>query len=178
MKVIGVHQPSFYELLVEAAKKNTRTNEQGLTTINEDDVDYYDTIWDNDDAPLVSLNESVSVTIAPKAKDIWKVTYPHEENDGKSTERPVLVLDINHSTAKILSMKITSNMRRMFENNPDNHDIYLNDYRHEGLTKPSVVRVDKVIEIDKSQFISKYGVISDKDWDIVYDAFMKLTRQN
>ena len=73
-------------------------------------------------------------------------------------------------------MKITSNLERLLFNETK-YNVELRDYKHEGLSEPSVARVDKVIEIDKSQFLYKYGKISDRDWKKVYDKFIAY-RQN
>lgn len=41
--------------------------------------------------------------------------------------------------------------------NKTEFDVELRDYKYEGLSEPSVVRVDKVIKIDKDQLLYRYG---------------------
>ena len=178
----------FYKWLVEEAKKNTKVNKDGLTTISEEDPDFYDTIWDSEEEYLVHANESKRTRnkttreeLEPKAKEIWKAVYPFEEKEGNRA-RPVLVMDVNRDTAKILSMKITSKLKRHLrddkeEGGKETWTVGLNDYRHEGLKELSIVCVDKVIEIDKSQFLFKYGTISDKDWKEVFRKFEEYRNQ-
>lgn len=172
IKVLKEDSEEFSEdelkLLWKEARKNTKMNKDGLTTISaEDDPEYfYDTTFENDTEDFI-----VETKIEPKTKEIWKVNYPFEDSEG-SKDRPVLVLSSNEETIKVLSMKITGSenaLKRYLSG--DSTYVFLDDYKSEGLYKPSLIRVDKVIEIDKNQFLFKYGNISKKDWKKVQDKY-------
>ena len=62
--------------------------------------------------------------------------------------------------------------------NKTEFDVELRDYKYEGLSEPSVVRVDKVIEIDKDQLLYRYGKISERDWTKVYKKLVAYKNNN
>lgn len=153
------------EFAWKLARENTVKNEQGLTVIPKGD-EWEDEDWDIELDEVKKRSSNV-----PRPKEIWFANYPHEENDGQSEDRPALVISADKGSVAFLAMKITKNTDRFADNfnqekksKEENHDVPLFNWESEGLTIPSVVRVDKMLTIDKSQFRRRVGVISEKDW--------------
>ena len=90
-----------------------------------------------------------------KSWEIWWADVKFEENTEEKC-RPVIVID--DRTAFVLSLYVTSASPR-----PGYCDYVIQDWEFSGLSKPSTVRLDKMLSIDPSKFVSKIGTVSQRD---------------
>lgn len=89
--------------------------------------------------------------------EVWKAWVPFEEDPDILKPRPVLIIDNNEIF--ILSFKMTGTAPR--ENFIGEYR--LNDWREAGLTKPTTVRLSKLLRLNRNAFIKKYGRLSNLD---------------
>lgn len=99
--------------------------------------------------------------------EVWYVDFPYEENDGRTSVRPVIIL--NTKEALVLSVKVTSHEKREY----DDFDVTLKYWREAGLEKPSVARVSKLMKLSKKSFLSKIGVLHPQDAMMVQTTYQK-----
>lgn len=94
--------------------------------------------------------------------DIYLCEFPFTSGQD-AKKRPVLVLfDLDEDA---LVCRITSVLRS------GNMDIQLADWKTEGLLKPSVVRLDRLITVERGIFIKHLGALSASDADRVRSAW-------
>lgn len=106
----------------------------------------------------------------PKRWEVWYADFPYDDDPGRSSDRPVIVL--NAEPLVILSVKVTSHGIRSY----DKYDTELKYWREAGLTRSSVARISKVIYISKDKFRRKIGMLHPEDAKNVlntYDVFIK-----
>lgn len=102
--------------------------------------------------------------------EVWFVEFPIEEDNNKTINRPVIVLDEN--LLGVLSVKITKHTPRT----EDPYDIPIIYWEAAGLRLASTARVSKVILLDKDSFIFKIGDLDYRDFEkieILYREFLK-----
>lgn len=99
--------------------------------------------------------------------EVWYVDFPYEENDGRTSVRPVIIL--NTKEALVLSVKVTSHAKREY----DDFDVTLKYWEEAGLEKPSVARVSKLMKLSKRSFLSKIGVLHPQDAMTVQTTYQK-----
>lgn len=106
----------------------------------------------------------------PKRWEVWYADFPYDDDPGRSSDRPVIVL--NTKPLVILSVKVTSHGIRSY----DKYDTALKYWGVAGLARPSVARISKVIYISKDRFRRKVGVLHPEDAKNVlntYNTFIK-----
>lgn len=81
--------------------------------------------------------------------EVWFVEFPLEEDNSKTLNRPVVVLDDN--TLGVLSVKITKHKVR--QNDP--YDVPIIYWEDANLRLASTARISKVILLPKDSFIFK-----------------------
>lgn len=106
----------------------------------------------------------------PKRWEVWYADFPYDDDPGRSSDRPVIVL--NTKPLVILSVKVTSHSIRVY----DKYDTELKYWMAAGLTRPSVARISKVIYISKDRFRRKVGMLRPEDAKNIlntYDRFIQ-----
>lgn len=89
--------------------------------------------------------------------EVWFVEFPLEEDNSKTLNRPVVVLDDN--TLGVLSVKITKHKVR--QNDP--YDVPIIYWEDANLRLASTARISKVILLPKDIFIFKIGSLHRED---------------
>ncbi len=89
--------------------------------------------------------------------EVWFVEFPLEEDNSKTLNRPVVVLDDN--TLGVLSVKITKHKVR--QNDP--YDVPIIYWEDANLRLASTARISKVILLPKDSFIFKIGSLHRED---------------
>lgn len=89
--------------------------------------------------------------------EVWFVEFPLEEDNSKTLNRPVVVLDDN--TLGVLSVKITKYKVR--QNDP--YDVPIIYWEDANLRLASTARISKVILLPKDSFIFKIGSLHRED---------------
>ena len=89
--------------------------------------------------------------------EIWFAEFPYEEDPTIIKKRPVIILNIE--PVQVLSIKVTSHDVRV----EDKYDVPITEWQNAGLMKPSVARVSKAMNLDKSKFDRKIGVLCNSD---------------
>ena len=89
--------------------------------------------------------------------EVWFVEFPLEEDESKSINRPVIVLDEN--ILGVLSVKITKHKARK----EDPYDIPIIYWEEASLRLASTARVSKVTLLTKDSFIFKIGNLHPDD---------------
>ena len=88
--------------------------------------------------------------------ELWWARVKSEDSDEIKT-RPVIVFD--NQAAYIVSFKVTSHdARKKF-----NGEYIIMKWKEAGLTKPSVVRLSKMLKMQESDFLKKIGDLEDTD---------------
>ena len=100
-------------------------------------------------------------------KEVWFADFPFEEDETKSKDRPVIVLDTDEETCKVLSMKITSSAPH------SEFEIEIFDWEKVPLNHKSTADASAVMNISKKRFRRKIGCLSDDDWDNVTDLYVR-----
>lgn len=89
--------------------------------------------------------------------EVWFVEFPLEEDNSKTLNRPVVVIDDN--TFGVLSVKITKHKVR--QNDP--YDVPIIYWEDANLRLASTARISKVILLPKDSFIFKIGSLHRED---------------
>ena len=89
--------------------------------------------------------------------EVWFVEFPLEEDNSKTLNRPVVVLDDN--TLGVLSVKITKHKVR--QNDP--YDVPIIYWEDANLRLASTARISKDILLPKDSFIFKIGSLHRED---------------
>lgn len=89
--------------------------------------------------------------------EVWFVEFPLEEDNSKTLNRPVVVLDDN--MLGVLSVKITKHKVR--QNDP--YDVPIIYWEDANLRLASTARISKVILLPKDSFIFKIGSLHRED---------------
>lgn len=89
--------------------------------------------------------------------EVWFVEFPVEEIAGKTTNRPVVVLD--EYLLEVLSVKITKHKPRK----DDLYDIPILYWEEAGLRLASTARVSKTRMLIKDNFLYQLGKLCEYD---------------
>ncbi len=100
-------------------------------------------------------------------QEVWFADFPFLEDSTKSKDRPVIVLDVDEDTCKVLSMKVTSTSPR------SEFEIELFDWEKIPLHHKSTADASAVQILSKEQFRVRIGKLSDDDWSNVTDLYMR-----
>ena len=104
--------------------------------------------------------------------EVWFVEFPLEEDESKSINRPVIVLDEN--ILGVLSVKITKHKARK----EDPYDIPIIYWEEASLRLASTARVSKVTLLTKDSFIFKIGNLHPDDLSRIEDMYRKFLKDN
>ena len=104
--------------------------------------------------------------------EVWFVEFPLEEDNSKSLNRPVIVLDEN--TLGVLSVKITKHSPRK----EDPYDTPILYWQEANLRLSSTARVSKVTVLDQDSFIFKIGNLHEDDLSRVETMYRKYLEDN
>ena len=105
----------------------------------------------------------------PRRFELWRVDFPFEDRPDKSKIRPALVIGERNGKAYALMLRVTGNTGRAAE-----YDVYIDDWREDGLDYPCAVRCDKLAAIDASDVDWSrpvYGRLTVHDARRVFDMF-------
>ena len=103
-------------------------------------------------------------------QDVWFAEFPFADDPSQSKDRPVIVLDVDDDTCKVLSMKITSSPPR------SEFEIELFDWAEIPLNHKSTADASSVRFVAKDDFRRKIGRLSDDDWQNVTDLYAQYLR--
>lgn len=100
--------------------------------------------------------------------EVWSANVPFEEDNTKSTIRPVIVLDVE--TFEVLSVKVTKSPPREY----DKYDFSLL-YGTEANLRfiPSTARISKTIKLNKTRFHKKIGDLHPDDFETVQNKYIE-----
>ena len=104
--------------------------------------------------------------------EVWFVEFPLEEDESKSTNRPVVVLDEN--ILGVLSVKITKHKAR----NADPYDTPIIYWEEASLRLASTARVSKITLLARDSFIFKIGDLHKDDLKRIEDMYKKFLKDN
>lgn len=99
-------------------------------------------------------------------KEVWFANFPFEEDENQSKERPVIVLEVDDETCKVLSMKVTSSAPH------SEFEIELFDWEKIPLNHKSTADASSVKFVLKSDFRRRIGRLSDDDWNNITDLYI------
>ena len=99
-----------------------------------------------------------------KRWDVWYADFPYEEDTGRVSQRPVIILSVK--PVVILSIKVTTNTSRIGP-----YEVYLDHWKDANLTKPSTARVSHLANLIEDNFSSKIGTLHPQDAVKVYTAY-------
>mgnify|MGYP003300032008 CR=1 FL=1 len=89
--------------------------------------------------------------------DVILVKFAYEEDSSVYKIRPAIVVDSN--TVLIFAAKVTSQTDKY----RGSRDYLIRNWKEAGLSKPSVVRLDKIIKITSQGVIRRLGHLSEED---------------
>jgi hypothetical protein len=104
--------------------------------------------------------------------EVWFVEFPFEEDNTKTTNRPVIVLDEN--TLGVLSVKITKHAPR----EEDPYDVPILYWQEANLRLSSTARVSKVLLLSPENFIFKIGELHPDDLERIARMYQLYLREN
>lgn len=104
--------------------------------------------------------------------EVWFVEFPLEEDNSKTINRPVIVLDEN--ILGVLSVKITKHSPRI----EDPYDTPILYWEEANLRLASTARISKVTLLDQDNFIFKIGNLHIDDLNRVESMYQKFLDEN
>lgn len=104
--------------------------------------------------------------------EVWFVEFPLEEDNSRTINRPVIVLDEN--TLGVLSVKITKHSPRA----EDPYDTPILYWQEANLKLASTARVSKVYLLSPDSFIFKIGNLHPDDLDRVEEMYQKYLEEH
>ncbi len=104
--------------------------------------------------------------------EVWFVEFPLEEDNSKTINRPVIVLDEN--TLGVLSVKITKHSPRK----EDPYDTPILYWQEANLRLASTARVSKVFLLSQDSFIFMIGKLHQDDLERVEEMYQKYLEEN
>lgn len=104
--------------------------------------------------------------------EVWFVEFPLEENNEKTINRPVIVLDEN--VLGVLSVKITKHSPRR----EDSYDTPILYWQEANLRLSSTARVSKVTLLSQDSFIFKIGNLHEDDLLRIENMYQKFLKEN
>lgn len=117
--------------------------------------------------PIKNSVKLMEELMKPELKrwDVWYVDFPFEEDDGRSKDRPVIILDTKE--VLVLTVKVTSHECREC----DAYDVDIKHWEQAGLDKPSVARVSKLDRIAHTRFRRKIGTLNPQDAMLIFNTY-------
>ena len=104
--------------------------------------------------------------------EVWFVEFPLEEDNSRTINRPVVVLDEN--TLGVLSVKITKHSPRR----EDPYDTPIIYWHEANLRLASTARVSKVFLLSQDSFIFKIGDLHQDDIERIEEMYQKYLEEN
>mgnify|MGYP003289801867 CR=1 FL=1 len=104
--------------------------------------------------------------------EVWFVEFPLEEDNTKTINRPVIVLDEN--TLGVLSVKITKRLPRK----EDPYDMPILYWQEANLKLASTARVSKVYLLSQDSFIFKIGNLHQDDLERIEEMYRKYLQEH
>ncbi len=104
--------------------------------------------------------------------EVWFVEFPLEENNERTINRPVIVLDEN--VLGVLSVKITKHSPRR----EDPYDTPILYWQEANLRLSSTARVSKVTLLSQDSFIFKIGDLHEDDLLRIENMYQKFLKEN
>lgn len=104
--------------------------------------------------------------------EVWFVEFPLEEDESKTINRPVVVLDEN--ILGVLSVKITKHLPRK----EDRYDTPIIYWQEANLRLASTARVSKITLLARDSFIFKIGALHKDDLDRIEEMYKKFLEDN
>lgn len=96
-------------------------------------------------------------------QDVVLVNFIFEDNSNLSKRRPAVVL--KDGTVLLLAAKVTSKVDKYH----GFYDYSIKDWKYANLKQPSVVRLDKVVELPTTEVIKVIGHLSARDIENIED---------
>lgn len=97
--------------------------------------------------------------------DIYQASFPYEEDEEQSKDRTVFVWQVHDNGREVLVSKVTGAIGK------SKWEVPLGPTRDNGLTKPSVVRLDKTRYIPVEAFLFPRGTLSPFELAFVEERF-------
>lgn len=116
--------------------------------------------------PVQSISKRHGILRQIKEREVWSAWVGYEDQPNVGKYRPVLVIDVNHEHAVVMSVPFTSTEPR------DDYDIEVFDWSEIPLDHISTARISKTIVIPISDFRKRLGQVSDEDWNNITDLLM------
>lgn len=104
--------------------------------------------------------------------EVWFVEFPLEEDNSRTINRPVIVLDEN--ILGVLSVKITKHSPRV----DDPYDTPILYWQEANLRLASTARVSKVTLLSHDSFIFKIGDLFEEDLERIELMYQKYLKEN
>lgn len=104
--------------------------------------------------------------------EVWFVEFPLEEDNSRTINRPVVVLDEN--TLGVLSVKITKHLPRI----EDPYDTPILYWQDANLRLASTARVSKVFLLSQDSFIFKIGDLHQDDLKRIEEMYQRYLEEN
>ena len=116
--------------------------------------------------PIQYISKRHGILRQIKEREVWSACVGYEDQPNEGKYRPVLVIDVNHEHAVVMSVPFTSTEPR------DEYDIEVFDWSEIPLDHISTARISKTIVIPISDFRKRLGQVSDEDWNNITDLLM------
>lgn len=100
-------------------------------------------------------------------QEVWFADFPFAEDETKSKDRPVIVLDVDDDHCTVFSMKVTSTKPY------SEFEIEIFDWADVPLDHISTAVASDVREISKSRFRKRIGRLSNDDWNNILELHEK-----
>ena len=100
-----------------------------------------------------------------KIGDLWWVHFPFSESRNIK-RRPALVID--NDTIAILTVYVTS------QDKSSPYSIEITNWKEAGLSKPSWIRIDKIVKLHESSIDRKIGELSSSDFSKITDLVVEI----
>lgn len=104
--------------------------------------------------------------------EVWFAEFPFEEDNSKTTYRPVVVLD--EDKLSVLSVKVTRHAVRT----DDPFDTPIVHWKDAGLNFLSTARVSKIMTLNADDFIFKIGDLHPDDLSAIEEQYITLMNKN
>ena len=105
-------------------------------------------------------------TIRYRPGDLVLLSFPFSKETG-TKQRPALVL-LDTGDNDVIVARITTQLHL------SKHDVEIRNWRSAGLIGPSIVRLHKLVTLEKSLVIRHLGHLSDEDWEFVRVAMNEM----
>jgi mRNA interferase MazF len=86
--------------------------------------------------------------------EVYLCRFPYTDGVGSKVRPSLVLFDFGEDA---IVCRVTGRLR------VGSMNVAINDWSQAGLLKPSIVRLDKIITAERSVFLRKLGVLSDRD---------------